>query len=307
MDNASNLFVTDLPNNTIRRITPAGTNWVVSTIAGGSYGDADGTGTNALFKSPEGIAVDSAGSLYVADYFNNAIRGIMHVGTNWVVSTIAGNPQFPYGGYADGTGTNASFKFPVGIAVVGPGNLCVADTYNNTIRNVTTDGVVRTLAGLGNSAGCIDGVGLAARFNSPRGEAVDNAGNIYVADGANNAIRKVTPVGLVSSIAGNASISDASGDPLGGYADGVGSYARFRFPSAVAVDGVGNLYVADSGNQSIRMITPAGLVSTLAGNPLIIDQWGYPVGGYARRHKQLRAFQSSFRHCCGCIGQRLCS
>ena len=139
----------------------------------------------------------------------------------------------------------------------GSGNVYVADTGNNTIRKITPAGVVSTLAGMAGSSGSADGTGSAARFYYPFGVAVDGSGNVYVADTYNNTIRKITPAGVVSTLAGTAGSS--------GSADGTGSAAQFYYPCGVAVDGSGNVYVADTDNYTIRKITPAGVVSTLAG------------------------------------------
>ena len=143
------------------------------------------------------------------------------------------------------------------MAVDSAGNVYVADTYNHTIRKITPAGVVSTLAGLAGSCGSADGTGANARFYYPYGVAVDSAGNVYVADTDNHTIRKITPGGVVSTLAGLAGSS--------GSADGTGANARFHYPSGVAVDSAGNVYVADTDNHTIRKITPAGVVSTLAG------------------------------------------
>ena len=142
------------------------------------------------------------------------------------------------------------------MAVDSAGNVYVADTDNHTIRKITPSRVVRTLAGLAGSHGSADGTGSAARFNFPLGVAVDSAGNVYVADTDNYTIRKITPSGVVRTLAGLAGT---------GSADGTGSAARFNFPQGVAVDSAGNVYVADTSNHTIRKITPSGVVSTFAG------------------------------------------
>jgi sugar lactone lactonase YvrE len=165
--------------------------------------------------------------------------------------------QFGVGGYADGQGANAQFRLPNNVAADRNGNIYVADTANNLIRKITPEGVVSTLAGLAGSHGSTDDTGGKARFWAPFGLAVDAAGNVLVADTANNTIRKITPAGEVSTLAGLA------GHP--GSADGVGSQAQFRNPWGLAVDGSGNVLVADMSNDTIRKITPAGVVSTLAG------------------------------------------
>ena len=222
----------------------------VSTLAGsGTPGYTDGTGTSAKFSSPNGVAVDGAGNVYVADQVNHRIRKIT---TSGVVSTLAGSGT---PGYADGTGTSAKFNYPNGVAVDGAGNVYVADLSNHRIRKITALGVVSTLAGSG-ASGYTDGTGTSAKFSYPNGVAVDGAGNVYVADYFNHRIRKITTSGVVSTLAGSAS----------GYADGTGTSAQFSYPTGVAVDGAGNVYVADYNNHRIRKITTSGVVSTLAGS-----------------------------------------
>ena len=212
---------------------------VVSTLAGSTQGYTDGTGTSAQFDYPTGVAVDGAGNVYVADSYNHRIRKITASG---VVSTLAGSTQ----GYTDGTGTSAKFAYPSGVAVDGAGNVYVADQYNHRIRKITASGVVSTLAG--SSMGNTDGTGTSAQFSYPTGVAVDGAGNVYVADQYNHRIRKITASGVVSTLAGSSS----------GYADGTGTSAKFDYPTGVAVDGAGNVYVADYYNHRIRKITSSG-------------------------------------------------
>ena len=196
MDAAGNLYVADGENHRIRKVTPAG---VVSTLAGGKKGFADGEGSAARFNIPYDIVIDTAGNLYVADGENHRIRKVTPEG---VVSTLAGSGSTgcESGGFADGEGNSARFHHPCGIAMDAAGNLYVADTYNNRIRKVTPEGVVSTLAG--SKRGFADGEGSAARFYVPSGIAIDAAGNLYVADEGNHRIRKVTPGGVVSTLAG---------------------------------------------------------------------------------------------------------
>ena len=259
VDNAGNFYVADTGNNIIRKVT---TNGVVTTLAGsaGQSGSTDGTNSTALFNYPSSVAVDYAGNLYVADAGNNTIRKVT---TNGVVTTLAGNPGQP--GSADGTNNTALFNYPSGVAVDSAGNVYVADSGNNTIRKVTRDGVVTTLAGSAEQSGSVDGAGGEARFFFPSGVAVDNASNVYVADLDNNSIRKVTSMGLVTTLAGLAQF-DHFGTPVGGSADGSGTNALFNYPSDVAVDSAGNVYVADSGNNTIRKVTGDGVVTTPAGS-----------------------------------------
>lgn len=226
----------------------------VTTLAGlkGTAGAADGTGSAAKFNNVYGIAVDGAGNAYVGDRMNHAIRKITPAG---VVTTFAGTLQAT--GSVDATGNDARFNQPLGITIDGSGNLYVADGSNQVIRKVTSQAVVTTIAGAFGSGGAIDGTGFDARFNSPHGIAVDSSGNIYTAEYGGQAIRKITPSGVVSTFAGAKGIS--------GTADGIGTMARFYQPQGLAFDDSGNLYVADSGNHAVRMITPEGVVTTYAG------------------------------------------
>ncbi len=251
LDGPGNLYVADAAANTIRKITTAG---VVSTLAGtaGSVGSQDGTGSAARFNQPGGITADLAGNLYVTDTGNATIRRITPEG---VVTTLAGSVSNR--GNQDGTGAAASFGSPTGITVDGAGNLYVADASNATIRQITPTAAVSTLAGLAGSRGDADGTGSAARFNYPNGVAVDAAGTLYVADTYNHTIRRVTGGGVVSTLAGSPGINGGN--------DGTGGYALFNQPCGVEVDAAGNLYVADTGNATLRRITPAGVVTTLAG------------------------------------------
>ena len=247
VDTAGNLYVADSTNHTIRKITPAG---AVSTLAGlaGSAGSANGAGNVARFSQPIGIAVTVAGTVYVSDASNRTIRSITSTG---VVSTLAGSAGI--GGNADGSGSTARFGRPVGVAVDAAGTLYVGDQTNDAVRVITPAGAVSTLTGLSGSPGSVDGPVGVARFDGPWGVAVDAAGNVYVADGLNHTIRKITPAGVVSTLAGLA------GSP--GSANGTGSAARFQNPRSLAVDAAGNIYVADSVNNAIRKITPAGVVT----------------------------------------------
>jgi sugar lactone lactonase YvrE len=251
VDDAGNVYVADVWNCTIRKVTPDG---VVRTLAGlaGTSGSADGTGSAARFNLPQGLAVDGAGNLYVADYGNSTIRKVTPGGAVTTLAGLAGAP-----GSADGAGSAARFAQPAGVAVDGAGTVYVADTVGDTIRKVTPGGVVTTLAGLAGALGIDDGTGSAARFMGPRAVAVDRAGNACVLDTCS--LRRVTPKGAVTTLAG-------VGLPeRGGSVDGTGSAARFNNPMGVAVDSAGNAYVADKGNGTIRKVTPGGLVTTLAG------------------------------------------
>ena len=238
VDGSNYLYVADYQNDAIRKITPAG---VVTTLAGhlGTSGTNNGTGTAAQFNSPIGVAVDATGTVYVADTSNHAIRKITSAG---VVTTLAG--LVGTSGTNDGVGGAARFNYPTGVAVDGSNYVYVADNGNNCIRKVAPDGTVTTLAGIAGSSGSDDGTNSTAQFSSPFGIAVDSASNLYVADSGNQTLRKITPAGVVTTIAGLVSAS--------GNTDGSGSEARFDGPEGLAVDANGFVYMTDSYNHTIR-------------------------------------------------------
>ena len=248
VDKAGNVYVADTDNHVIRQLTLWGTDWYVTTLAGspGNSGSADGYGSSAQFYFPYGLTVDSAGNVYVADTYNHTIRQVTPSGQ---VTTLAGAAG--YYNHLDGVNTNASFNYPCGITADAAGNLYVADTYNQLIRRVApvgSDWVVTSLAGIGLHPGSTDGTNRAAWFRYPFGIAADSATNLYVADTLNSTIRKVMPAGtnwVVSTIGGAAGVFDS--------ADGLGSAAQFNELYGVAIDGAGNLYVADTFNDTIRL------------------------------------------------------
>ncbi|WP_170827426.1 BspA family leucine-rich repeat surface protein [Roseivirga sp. 4D4] len=248
VDNAGNIFVADQDNHVIRKITPSGD---VSTFCGsGIQGFADGSAGVARFDNPKDLAFDNSGNLLVADLSNNRIRKVAPDGT---VTTLAGSGA---AGFINGNGTSAVFRFPAGVAVDAANNVFVADQDNHVIRRITPTGDVTTFAGSG-TEGFADGSSGVARFDDPKDLAFDNSGNLYVADFQNNRIRKITPDGTVSTLAGSGAA---------GFVNGNGTSAVFRFPAGVAVDAFGNVCVADQDNHVIRLITPNGDVSTFAGS-----------------------------------------
>ncbi len=303
VDRAGNVYVTDTANYLIRKITPAAEVKTLAGAPGGPFGsNVDGVGSEARFDGSYGIAVDSQGWLYVADYWNSTIRKISPVGE---VITFAGAPRST--GTADGQGGQARLYHPCGVAVDGADNLYIADTGNHSVRKITPNGYVTTLAGLSGSAGGVDGAAADARFSAPRGIAVDRFGQIYVDDTGNHALRKVTSEHGVTTLVGpgnaipgvgfnflygiaagpdgwlytadlggqviekvspDGDVSVLAGElNVSGTNDGMGTAAHFYEPRGVAVDGEGNVYVADCLNNTIRKIDPAGQVTTIAGTP----------------------------------------
>jgi len=244
-DASGNVYVGDGGNNRIRKVTAAG---VVSTLAGnGNSGFVDGPADVAQFNNPEGVAVDASGNLFVADFANYRVRKISGGG----VTTVAGNG---IAGFKEGDALAAQFFDPEGIAVDESENLFVAEYGNSRIRKIAA-GVVTTHAGNG-IEGFKDGAATNAEFDSPFGVAADASGNIYVGDFRNNRIRKITGSTVVTF----------AGDGMDGFKDGPGVTAQFTRPQGVAVDTLGNVYVADRGNHRIRKITKDGTVTTIAGN-----------------------------------------
>lgn len=255
VDALHTIYVADTNNGVIRKIAADGT---VTTFAGATstIGDQDGEGAGARFHTPYGLAVDANNTLYVADRDNNTIRKITATGT---VTTLAGSSL--QAGSADGPALQALFRRPVAIAAGADGSLYVADSGNNTIRKIDSQGNVTTIAGLAGTSGSANGTGSAARFSVPSGIAIDRAANVYVADRNNDQIRKITPAGVVTTFAGAFSCDS--------YRDGAASVACFSEPESLAIDGSGNVYVGDSLNDVIRKISPLGLVTTIAGKAAV--------------------------------------
>ena len=261
------IYVADSGNGSVRKIIPSGSDWLVSTLAGfSSSGSSNGIQFTAQFFSPAGIAVDSAGNAFVADSLNHVIRKVTASGAVTVFAGSVGSP-----GNADGSGSLARFNAPEGIAMDSAGFVYVADTLNQTIRKITPGGAVSTLAGLAGVTGASDGSGTSARFYNPHALTVDNSGTVYVADTFNHLIRRITSAGAVTTVAGVAGKYGAVNDAP----NGTTNRARFHYPSGIARDSGGNLYIADTFNHLVRKVTASGLVSTLAGTP---EVWGTADG-----------------------------
>jgi hypothetical protein len=255
IDSSGDVYVADTDNHCIRKRT--GTTW--STFAGqsGTIGSADGVALSATFNRPQGVAVDTAGNVYVADTANHTIRKI----AAGIVTTLAG--QAGLSGTNNGTGSAARFYEPEGVCVNGAGTtIYVADAWNHTIRLVNAAGAASTFAGTATIPGTNNANGTSASFNTPQGVALDSSGNVYVADTGNELIRKITSAGAVSTLAGLVNVAGTN--------NGTGTAARFWGPAAVAVDSADNVYVADLHNNTIRRVTSGGIVTLYAGSPGVI-------------------------------------
>ena len=243
-DAAGNIYVTEYGNHTVRKITPAG---LVSTLVGGVNGFADGTGTDAKLFRPTDIIMGVDGFLYVADSWNNRIRKVSLAG---VVTTFAGGSS----GFVDGMGNAAKFNKPSGLTTDADGNIYVADLENQSIRKITTAGVVSTLAG--GTEGYNNGTGSSAQFKDPRAIVLSNNNELMVTDQFGRTVRKVTLAGVVTVFAGNG---------VSGSSDGVGTSSSFGVPNGITIDNDGNLLVSDRSEHNIRKITPNAEVTTIAG------------------------------------------
>jgi sugar lactone lactonase YvrE len=253
-DAAGNLFIADYNNHCIRKVNPAG---FISTVAGNGtlgFGGDGGTATAAQLSYPTGVAIDGSGNLYIADFANSRIRRVDPAG---IITTVAGNTS----GYSGdgGAATAAQLNQPYALAFDGSGNLYIGDVGNNRIRKITTAGIISTFAGNGTTGFSGDGAAAtAAQLYTPYGLAADDGGNLYIADFFNNRIRMVSPAGIISTVAGTG--------PGSFFGDGgPATAARLNSPSGVAVDGSGNLFIADVNNNRIRKVNPAGIISTVAG------------------------------------------
>lgn len=249
IDASGIIYVADTDASVVYKVTPAGG---VSIVAGKStvYETIDGPAETARFKALLAVAIDESGNVFVGD--NRTIRKITPSGEVSTFAGVAGEV-----GVHDGPLAEARFGEITCLSFDGSGNLYTAAGQDFTIRKITPAGIVATLAGAHGESGSVDGIGSAARFGSVSGMVAADDGTLYIADGSNRTIRKVSPAGEVTTLAGRAGQS--------GSADGLGSAARFGRPRGITLDSMGNLFVSDAGNHTIRKITAAGLVSTLAG------------------------------------------
>jgi trimeric autotransporter adhesin len=255
-DGAGNLYIGDTYNQRVRRVSPAG---IITSVAGtgavGYSGDG-GLATSARLNLPEGVAVDSAGNLYIADSANSRVRKVNPAG---IITAVAGNGTYGYSGDG-GLATTAGLYLPFDVAVDSAGNLYIADLKNYRVRGVSPSGTITTIAGSGTYNYSGDGGPAdSAQLFYPTGVSSDAAGNLYIADLNNNRARKVSPAGIISTVAGDGT-PGFSGD------GGPATTAELSDPASVAVDGVGNLYIADAGNNRVREVSLSGIIATAAGN-----------------------------------------
>jgi len=265
VDDSGNVYITDVFSNRIRKVNAY--TGIISTVAGNGTSGYTGDGllaTNAELNEPEGIAVDTAGNLYIGDSYNHVVRKVTK--STGIITTIAGNGSSGSSGDG-GQATSATFDIIIGVAVDDSGNVYIANHYNAHIRKVTAaTGIITTIAGGGANAGT-DGVGdggpaTGASLNQPDGVAVDGSGNVYIADQWHHIVRKVTKTtGIITCIAGTANVSGYTGD------NGQGTAAELDVCSGVAVDAAGNVFIADTYNNVIREVTKStGIITTIAGN-----------------------------------------
>ena len=254
VDAAGNFYIADTANNVVRKVAANGT---ITTLAGNTsagFGGDGGAAASAQLNAPQGLAVDSAGNVYIADTANSRVRKVS--GGN--ISTVAGNGTVGYGG--DGSSATAALlNSPVGLALDSAGNLYIADSNNSAVRKVTTGGAISTLAGNGRQGYSGDGgAALSAQLNYPQGVAIDSANNVYIADTFNNRVRVVSASGFINTVAGNG---------LAGYAGdgGPATSAQVASPTGIAVDTAGDIFVSDN-SATVRKIYPNGPITTIAGN-----------------------------------------
>jgi sugar lactone lactonase YvrE len=256
IDNNGNLFIADQGNNRIRKVA---TNGIITTVAGNGvrgYSGDNGAATNAELNQPTGVAIDNNGNLFIADEYNYRIR---KVATNGIITTVAGNGIQGYSG-DNGAATNAELSNPSGVATDNNGNLFIADQGNSRIRKVATNGILTTVAGNGTRGFSGDnGATTSAELSYPTGVAIDNNGNLFIADEGNNRIRMVATNGIITTVAGNGVYGYSSDNAAA-------TSAELRYPTGVAIDNNGNLFIADYMNQRIRKVATNGIITTVAGN-----------------------------------------
>jgi hypothetical protein len=263
VDSSGNVYIADPANNVIEKVTPAGTLSIFAGTGSGGWPTA-GRATNSKLNYPSGVAVDSSDNVYIADSANNLIEKVTPAGT---LSIYAGTGS----GAAPtvGPATNSALNYPVGVAIDSSGNLYILDVSNNLVEKVTPAGTLSIFAGSGHQGTPVSGGATSSSFNNPHGIAVDSTGNVYIADSYNNAVEKVTPAGTLSIFAGTGSGAAPTVGPA--------TSSALTFPSDVAVDSTGNVYIVDAGSKVVVRVDSLGILSIVAG----IGASGTPVVGPA--------------------------
>jgi sugar lactone lactonase YvrE len=262
-DAAGNLYIADNDNNRVRKVDANG---IITTVAGDGNGSSTGSGryagdggaaTNASLYRPNNVAWDAAGNLLIADIFNDRIR---RVDTHGIITTVAGKSGRGYSGDGEAA-TNAELNLPASVALDAMGELYIADLDNNRIRKVDTNGIITTVAGNGRYGYAVDGgPATNASLSNPQGAAVDLIGNLYIADTRNYCIRKVNKQGIITTVAGRGGVNYPPGD------GGAATNGGLSYPWFVTLDAIGELYIADHGNNRIRKVDTNGIITTVAGN-----------------------------------------
>jgi sugar lactone lactonase YvrE len=237
-------------------VDPHGTITTVAGTGAQNYTGDGGPATAATFYNPNAIAFDAAGNMYISDWQNNVVR---KVNTHGVITTFAGSGAYGYSGDG-GPASQASLRWPTGLAVDKSGSVYISDSNNNVVRKVNNNGTISTFAGNTGTLYAGDGgPALSAQLNSPAGLLADSQGNLYICDYNHHAIRKVDSLGTIVTVAGKGT-GNFSGD------GGTAVTAELKYPQAITTDALGNLFIADTGNNRIRQVSPLGIISTVAGN-----------------------------------------
>jgi trimeric autotransporter adhesin len=262
LDGYGNLFITDEYNHVVRKINISG---IITTIAGNGFGSGTTTGgysgdggpaTLAELNVPIGISISRTGDIYIAEQSNHIIRKINPLG---IITTVAGNGFPGYSGDG-GQATAAQLTLPSGVAVDSVGNLFVAEYGNHIIRKIFASGIISTVAGTGIAGYTGDNIAATnSRLHSPFGVALDNSGNIFIADEDNNRVRKINTLGIITTVAGNGMIG-TSGD------GGLATAAKVQHPVDISIDRFGNFYLAEQGQNVVREVDTSGIISSVAGN-----------------------------------------
>jgi sugar lactone lactonase YvrE len=269
VDGSGNVYIADYYSSVVEKVTPSGTVSIIAGIPGKAGAPTAGPATSSHLQlgEPAGLAVDSAGNLYIADQANEVVEKVTPSGTLSIIAGIPGKAGAPTAGPA----TSSELDLPSGVAVDSSGNVYIADLENNVVERVTPSGTLSVYAGTGASGAPTPGPATHSDLNGPAGLAMSASGTLYIADTYNHVVEKVTPSGTLSIIAGT---SGQGGSPSPGPATG----SELDEPESVAVDSSGNVYISDAYDFTVDKVTPSGTLSILAGTP---GQQGAPTPGAA--------------------------